>query len=58
MAYCEDYPCCGHTPGDPCDGSFVMEPWYCDECGFHHVTLTCPAEDWWDEDDDPDWDEW
>lgn len=18
MARCEDYPCCGHTPGDPC----------------------------------------
>lgn len=18
--YCEDYPCCGHTPQDPCDG--------------------------------------
>ena len=18
MAYCEDYPCCGHTPSDPC----------------------------------------
>ena len=17
--YCEDYPCCGHTPQDPCD---------------------------------------
>ena len=17
--YCEDYPCCGHTPADPCD---------------------------------------
>lgn len=21
MAYCEDYPCCGHTPQDPCDYS-------------------------------------
>jgi len=20
MSYCEDYPCCGHTPSDPCDG--------------------------------------
>lgn len=19
--YCEDYPCCGHTPADPCDGT-------------------------------------
>ena len=19
--YCEDYPCCGHTPDDPCDGT-------------------------------------
>lgn len=20
MAMCEDYPCCGHTPADPCGG--------------------------------------
>lgn len=43
--YCEDFPCCGHTPQDPCDPrSGVTEPWYCDYCGFTHVTLTCPAD--------------
>ena len=48
MAYCEDYPCCGHTRLDPCpneDGSpapVVMtaeeaaEAFYCDQCGYSH----------------------
>lgn len=36
--YCEDYPCCGHTPQDPCDPkNVVQEPWYCDVCGIMHV---------------------
>lgn len=26
MAYCEDYPCCGHTPEDPCDRQWYDEP--------------------------------
>lgn len=26
MAYCEDYPCCGHTPQDPCDQQWYDEP--------------------------------
>lgn len=26
MAYCEDYPCCGHTPADPCDRQWYDEP--------------------------------
>lgn len=26
MAYCEDYPCCGHTPSDPCDRQWYDEP--------------------------------
>ncbi len=35
MARCEDYPCCGHTPGDPCPerdkhGDIVPR---CCECG-------------------------
>jgi hypothetical protein len=25
MAMCEDYPCCGHTPSDPC-GSEGVSP--------------------------------
>lgn len=23
---CEDYPCCGHTPADPCDAQWYDEP--------------------------------
>ena len=23
---CEDYPCCGHTPQDPCDKQWYDEP--------------------------------
>jgi len=23
---CEDYPCCGHTPLDPCDRQWYDEP--------------------------------
>lgn len=53
MSYCEDYPCCGHTDGDPCDGVTVREPWYCDECGgYHRVGLYCPLGDWDEEDED------
>ena len=26
MAYCEDYPCCGHTPEDPCERQWYDEP--------------------------------
>lgn len=44
MSYCEDYPCCGHTPGDPCDGVVPAEPWYCDECGISHMVYPCPGE--------------
>lgn len=47
MGYCEDYPCCGHTSGDPCPGrGSVSEAWYCDECGTNHHSLTCPADRW------------
>lgn len=24
--YCEDYPCCGHTPADPCSREWYDEP--------------------------------
>lgn len=44
--YCEDYPCCGHTDGDPCPGrAYAQEPWWCDECGAHHLGL-CPGDVW------------
>lgn len=36
MPYCEDYPCCGHTPLDPCDGVSTEPPPYCDRCGYNH----------------------
>ena len=26
MAYCEDFPCCGHTPSDPCERQWYDEP--------------------------------
>lgn len=41
--FCEDYPCCGHTDKDPCDPrAALVEPWYCDECGYEHCTVFCP----------------
>lgn len=27
---CEDYPCCGHTPDDPCERQPYDEPGYYD----------------------------
>ena len=30
MVYCEDYPCCGHTPLDPCERQPYDEPGYYD----------------------------
>jgi hypothetical protein len=26
MSYCEDYPCCGHTPAAPCSREWYDEP--------------------------------
>jgi hypothetical protein len=60
MSYCEDYPCCGHTPSDPCNGAVVTEPWYCDECGIYHMY---PADSDYirdihdPEDDDEEWED-
>lgn len=47
FGYCEDYPCCGHTDGDPCPGRgpVFSEAWYCDTCGVDHRGL-CPEEVW------------
>lgn len=58
MSYCEDYPCCGHTPSDPCDGvvvitSDMMDSYYCDDCGCNHVG-DCAGDDDYDEWDDSD----
>lgn len=27
VTYCEDYPCCGHTPSDPCARQWYDEPY-------------------------------
>jgi hypothetical protein len=56
MSRCEDYPCCGHTDLDPCDGNVISEPWYCDDCGGYHFSLYCP-DGQWDEDDEPEYEE-
>lgn len=54
---CEDYPCCGHTDHDPCPGQFVPdEPWYCDDCGIDHYGLTCPVDEY-DEDEGEPWED-
>jgi hypothetical protein len=53
MAYCEDYPCCGHTRLDPCPGEPVVmtaeefeEANYCDDCGFAHLGLCFDYEEY------------
>jgi len=34
MPRCEDYPCCGHAPGEcPGHDEDGEEIWYCTECG-------------------------
>lgn len=63
MAYCEDYPCCGHTPDDPCSRQWYDEPGAFDtsipgnehalcehEYGFCDVGYDDEPHDW-DEDD-------
>lgn len=59
MARCEDFPCCGHTDGDPCPGQGVVmtaeeaaDAYWCDRCGWSH-TGGC-VEDDFDEEDDED----
>jgi hypothetical protein len=54
--YCEDFPCCGHTSGDPCPGQGQVmtaeeayEAYWCGDCGTSH-TGPCPYE--LDEDDE------
>lgn len=66
MAYCEDYPCCGHTPQDPCDPQPYDAPGYYDtsipgnehalcehEAGFCDVDDNEPEEE--EEEEDDDW---
>ena len=56
MSMCEDYPCCGHTPQDPCEPQWYDAPdafdlrknphAFCD-----HENGDCEV-DVWDEDDE------
>jgi len=47
--YCEDYPCCGHTPQDPCD-STPYDPWSYPHLGCDHNAGYCYLAD--EEEDD------
>ena len=60
MAYCEDYPCCGHTPDDPCERQWYDEPGAFDTSrpGNEHALCDheagfCEVADW-DEEDEED----
>lgn len=57
MSYCEDYPCCGHTPQDPCDYSGpTSQDMLADPARYHigcdHNTGYCYYEEVDDEDED------
>jgi hypothetical protein len=62
MSYCEDYPCCGHTPADPCSREWYDEPYAFDTSVNPHALCDhesgdCDVEpDWDDEDEDDDYD--
>jgi hypothetical protein len=68
MSYCEDYPCCGHTPADPCARQWYDEPYafdtsvnphaLCDhesgDCDVEPCCDSCGAYDECDCGDEPD----
>ncbi len=47
---CEDYPCCGHTPYDPCDWS----PPSGEHANCDHENGVCEVADYFDNDDEPE----
>jgi len=54
---CEDYPCCGHTPDDPCTRQWYDHPDAFDErvnphCFCEHEFGFCNVADRADEDDE------
>ena len=56
MAYCEDYPCCGHTPEDPCERQWYDEPGAFDPRVNPHVFCEheygiCEVDEYEDEED-------
>ena len=59
MARCEDWPCCGHTPQDPCERQPYDEPGYYDTSrpGNEHALCEhefgfCDVEPEYDEEDE------
>lgn len=59
---CEDFPCCGHTPADPCAPQWYDEPDAFDTSRYPHALCEheygiCDVEpDWDDEDEDDSYD--
>lgn len=53
MARCEDYPCCGHTDGLPCDWVYVPGP----HDGCDHEAGYCDVADYDDDESDESYDE-
>ncbi len=53
---CEDYPCCGHTPLDPCERQPYDEPGYFDTTRPGNEHALCDHENGWCDvyDDEPD----
>lgn len=48
MAYCEDYPCCGHTPQDPCERQWYDEPGAFEGHALcNHAEGECNVDGWW-----------
>lgn len=60
MSRCEDYPCCGHTPDDPCERQPYDEPGYYDTSIPGNEHALCNHEegecnvDYYDEDEEDD----
>jgi hypothetical protein len=59
MARCEDYPCCGHTPADPCERQWFDEPGAFDpirnpHCFCDHAEGWCNVDEYEDDDVDPE----
>lgn len=56
--HCEDYPCCGHTPADPCTRQWYDEPGAFDTTRPGNEHALCDHEngdcnaDYYDEDED------
>jgi hypothetical protein len=56
---CEDYPCCGHTDGLPCDWTYTPEARAFDQAHAlcDHEAGWCDAEDENEDDENDDMDE-